>query len=91
MIRVNYNGLIADIRDEELEAGLAELSQCSRSERRRIMHSVQKELEKSMKLTDSGRVAFTEQQLKDTANDIGLWFANEVIEGRAENYKVKVQ
>lgn len=74
-----------------MPAGVAELSGCSRAERKYILKSVEKALDNALKLSISGRSAFTEQQLRDIANDIGLWFAGEVIAGRAERYKVVVQ
>jgi len=91
MPRVSYNGLIADVREEDLAAGIAELSGCSRQERKHILKSVEKALDHALKLSTGGRSAFSEQQLRDIANDIGLWFAGEVIAGRAERYKVAVQ
>jgi|GEM_PF-2244600 len=91
MPRVSYNGLIADVLDEHLEEGIAILSQESRNGRRQILASVERALDKALRRSHLGREAFSEQELRDIANDICLWFAGEVIAGRAERYKVEVQ
>ena len=91
MPRVSYNGLIADVREEDLEAGIADLAGCSRQERKQILRSVEKALDKALRLTADGKAVLSEQQRKDIANDIGIWFAGEVLAGRAEQYKVAVQ
>lgn len=87
MPRVSYNGLIADVRDEDLEEGIAYLRQCSRSERKQILKSVEKALNQALKLKGE----LSEQQRQDTANDIGIWLAGEILAGRAEHYKMAVQ
>lgn len=91
MPRVSYKGLIADVREEDLEAGITSLRQCSRQERRQILKSVEKTLDQALRLTASGKAELSEQQRRDIANDIGIWFAGEVLAGRAEQYKVAVQ
>jgi len=91
MPRVDYNGLIADVREEDLEAGIDSLRQYSRQERKQILRSVEKELDKALKLTASGKTDLSEQQRRDIANDIGIWFAGEVLAGRVEQYKTLVQ
>jgi hypothetical protein len=85
--RVSYNGLVTDVRDEDLQAGIALLTQCSRQERKRILRSVKKSLERICHLTEEKRNSLTKQQLQDAANDIGIWLAGEMLEGRAEQYK----
>jgi hypothetical protein len=91
MPRVSYNGLIADVRDEDLEAGIASLRQCSRQERKQILKSVEKELDKALRFTADGKAELSAQQRQDIANDIGLWFAGEILAGQAEQYKAVVQ
>lgn len=91
MPRVSYNGLIADVREEDLEAGIASLRECSRQERKQILKSVEKTLDQALKFTASGNAELSEQQRRDIANDIGIWFAGEVLAGRAEQYKMAVQ
>jgi len=91
MPRVSYNGMVADVRDEDLEAGIASLRQCSRQERKQILKSVEKEPDKALRLTADGKAELSAQQRQDIANDIGLWFAGEVLAGRAEQYKAAVQ
>ncbi len=91
MRRVSYNGLIVDVREEDLQDGISCLSQCSRNERRQILASVKKALDKALRLPEEEQQALSEQQRQDIANDIGLWFAGEVLAGRAEQYKVAVQ
>ncbi|MDE3016591.1 MAG: hypothetical protein KGI29_06710 [Pseudomonadota bacterium] len=91
MPRVDYNGLIADVRDQDLEEGMAYLKACSRQERKQILKSVEKTLDQALKLTASGKTDLSEQQRRDIANDIGIWFAGETLAGRAERYKQAVQ
>ncbi|MDE3016764.1 MAG: hypothetical protein KGI29_07615 [Pseudomonadota bacterium] len=44
-----------------------------------------------LRLTADGKAVLSEQQRKDIANDIGIWFAGEVLADRAEQYKAVVQ
>ncbi|MBN8531343.1 MAG: hypothetical protein J0L97_05720 [Alphaproteobacteria bacterium] len=90
MPRVSYNGLVADVREEDLEAAIAHLSTCPRAERKAILASVKKALGRAVRLMETGS-PFPEALLRDTANDIGLWFAGEVLAGRAEQYRVNMQ
>lgn len=91
MPRVSYNGLIADVREEDLEAGIASLRNCLRQERKQILKSVEKALDQALRITASGKAELSEQQRRDIANDIGIWFAGEVLAGRAEQYKQTMQ
>lgn len=91
MPRVDYNGLIADVREEDLEAGIADLAGCSRNERKQILKSVEKALDRVLKLSAAEREKLSSKQLQDVANDIGIWFAGETLAGRAEQYKAAVQ
>jgi hypothetical protein len=91
MPRVSYNGLIADVRDEDLEAGIADLAACSRNERKQILKSVEKALDRVLKMTPAQREKLSTQQLQNVANDIGIWFAGETLAGRAEQYKAMLQ
>jgi len=61
MPRVSYNGLIADVREEDLEAGIADLAGCSRQERKQILRSVEKALDKALRLTADGKAVLSEQ------------------------------
>ncbi len=90
MVRVNYNGLIVDIRDEDLKEGIAFLSFESASSRAQIIKSVDSALNKILEKVEKGK-ALSTQDLQNTSNDIGIWFANETLEGRAEKYKVMMQ
>ena len=90
MPRVSYNGLIADVREEDLQDALASLTQCSRKERRQILASVRKALDGALRAVEAGE-ELSAQQMQDAANDIGLWFAGEVLAGRAEQYRVEMQ
>lgn len=90
MIRVSYNGLIADIRDADLKDAIASLSSEPENIRKQILQSVLAALVRILvKLEKNQKISVKEMQ--DTANDICLWFANETIEGRAEQYKQQVQ
>ena len=90
MPKVNYNGFVADVREESLKEGIACLSQCTRAERKQILGSVKKALDKALRFAAAGDKEFSERQLQDIANDIGIWFAGEVLAGRAEEYKSSV-
>ena len=85
--RVSYNGLIADIKKEHLDEQIEYLKHCNRPERKAILKSVEKCLATALKKG----ARMSPQELQDICNDIGVWFANEVFEGRAERYKVAVQ
>jgi hypothetical protein len=91
MPRVDYNGLIADLREEDLQEGVAFLSQCTSAERMQILASVRKSLDEGLHFVKTGKDNFSEQQLRNIANDIGIWFAGEILAGRAEKYKTPVQ
>lgn len=91
MPRVSYKGLIADVREEDLEAGIADLAGCPRHERKQILRSVEKALDRVLKLSVAEREKLSPRQLQDAANDIGIWFAGETLAGRAEQYKTTMQ
>ena len=57
----------------------------------KIITYSEKALDHALKMSESERKKLTPQQLQDVANDIGLWFAGEVLAGRAEQYKAAVQ
>jgi hypothetical protein len=84
--RVNYNGLTADIRPQDLKDALKLLSEMSPQEKNDLMVSVTLSLQEAVENMQS----LTPEDMRDTTNDIGIWFANEVIEGRSEKYKVMV-
>jgi len=90
MIRVNYNSLIVDIHDEDFKEGIAFLSSESASSRMQILKSVDNALRKVLIMVEKGKT-LSPQILQHTANDICIWFANETLEGRAEEYKAMVQ
>ena len=91
MPRVVYNGLIADILELHLSEAVAHFSNCPRNERKAVLKSVVKSLDRAVVMTEAQRAMLTPEQLQDIANDIGLWFAGEVVAGRSELYKVAVQ
>lgn len=91
MPRVSYNGLIADVVDTHLEEAIAHFSQCPRNERKAVLKSVVKALDRVVRMPEAQRAQMTPQQLQDIANDIGLWFAGEVVAGRVEQYKMAIQ
>lgn len=86
MIRVNYNGLIVDIKDEHLKEGIEIISAKSPTERHELMDSVEACLAEVLELLEAGK-PITEKMKRNTADDVGLWFSNEVVEGRAEQYR----
>jgi ClpP class serine protease len=90
MIKVDYNGLVADIHDQDLKDGIAVLSSESPESRKQILKSVENSLNEVIKKVKR-QEPLSSQLLTDTANDIGLWFANEILEGRAEQYKTPIQ
>lgn len=90
MIRVDYNGLVADVREEHLAQALDELRGMNRAEGKAFMASVKRALDASLKIVTAGK-PLSEEQMQDTANDICLWFAHETLAGRAERYRAAVQ
>jgi ClpP class serine protease len=90
MIRVNYNGLIVDIQEEDLKEVLAFLSSESPPSRKKIVQSVETTLQKILSLVEKGK-PLSKQAMQNTSNDVGIWFANETLEGRAEQYKAMMQ
>ena len=90
MPTVSYNGLVADVREEDLSQGMALLTECSRAERKYILASVKRALSKAMCLV-AEQHNFTDQEKQDIANDIGIWFAGETLAGRAEEYRATLQ
>ena len=91
MRRINYNGLIVYVREKDLEAGIAYLSQCKLGERQQILRNVEKALDHVLRLPANKRDELSKQQLQNIANDIGIWLAGEILAGRAEHYKMTVQ
>jgi len=91
MPRVSYNGLIADVLESHLEEAVAHFVICTRNERKAVLKSVVKSLDRVVRMTQTEKSALTPKQLQNIADDIGLWFAGEVVAGRAEQYKVAVQ
>lgn len=91
MPRVSYNGLIADVLDAHLEEAVAHFSICPRNERKAVLKSVVKSLDRVVRMTEAQKAALTPEQLQNIADDIGLWFAGEVVAGRAEQYRAAVQ
>lgn len=89
MHRVDYNGLVADVLEEHLQEGIRSLSECSRAERRQILHSVEKALDAAQTRLKAGQ-PLSEQDRQNIADDIGLWFADQVMRGKADDYKVAV-
>jgi hypothetical protein len=73
-------GMVADVREEHLLGALARLNEMSRAERRRVMKSVNCALENTHRLQVTGYAS--EKDLQDAASDVGIWFANEIREGR---------
>lgn len=69
MIRVNYNGLIVDIRDEDLKEGIAFLSSESANARAQILKSADNVLKKVLIMVEKGKT-LSPQLLQNTANDI---------------------
>ena len=90
MKRVNYNGLIVDIREEDLQKAINILSCETTSGRSQILKSVDNSLQKVLKMVKEKK-PISPQILKNTANDICIWFANEAMEGRAEKYRTTLQ
>lgn len=87
MMRFCYEGLVADCDAKKFEEAGAELAAMSRTERKRFMKSVKRCLDRPM---EPGS-AMSKAELSDCCCDISLFFANEAVEGRLENYKAVVQ
>ena len=91
MPRVSYNGLIVDVLDSHLEEAVTHFSTCPRNERKAVLKSVVKSLDHVVRMSAAQKAALTPEQMQNIADDVGLWFAGEVVAGRAEQYKVAVQ
>lgn len=72
MPRVSYNGLIADVRDEDLEAGITDLAACSRNERKQILKSVEKALDRVLKMTPTAAMVDAD----DVGNFYGVYMSH---------------
>ncbi|MES2984705.1 MAG: hypothetical protein V4735_05920 [Pseudomonadota bacterium] len=88
---MSYNGLVVDVLDAHLEEAVAHFSSCSRNERKAVLKSVAKALDRVVRMTEAQKAALTPEQMQNVADDVGLWFAGEVVAGRAEQYKAAVQ
>jgi len=75
-------GMVVDVREEDMQSCLEWLTNASRAERRRVLQSVNRALANAARLVKSGYAS--ERDLKDACNDVGIWFANEVGEGRVD-------
>ena len=91
MPRVSYSGLVVDVLDTHLEEAVAHFSGCPRNERKAVLKSVVKALDRMVRMTEAQKAALTPEQMQNIADDVGLWFAGEVVAGRAEQYKVEIQ
>ncbi len=91
MPRVSYNGLVVDVLDAHLEEAVAHFSSCPRNERKAVLKSVVKALDRVVRMTEAQNAALTPEQMQNVADDVGLRFAGEVVAGRAEQYKVEIQ
>jgi hypothetical protein len=89
--RVDYKGIIADILEPHLQDAVDILQAESATGREAIIQSVTRALDEMLEIIAKNPQKITEQMRRNTANDIGLWFANEIIEGRADNYKTSIQ
>jgi hypothetical protein len=87
MMRFCYEGMITDCDRQKFEDAVAELVVMSKKERKRFMISVKRCLDRFMELGEK----MTEQERADCCCDISLYFANEAVEGRLENYMAAVQ
>lgn len=91
MPRVSYKGLVVDVLDQHLDDMIKKIRADSRSKRRHLAASVKRELEKAVLRLQAGQTNFSQQERENIADDVGLWFALEVIAGRHEQYGVKLQ
>ena len=84
MIRAEYKGLVADIRNEDLRDALIFLHNESDKGRAAIMQGVLHALNEVIFYANSNK-KIAPKTLHNAANDICIWYANEIIEGRIEN------
>lgn len=88
VMRVRYKSsevdfsLVADVRKCDLDRLLAKIPNETPEYARGIKRSVIRALERAVRNTRAG-YKMTKKEAQDVANDIGIWFAYEVFEGRA--------
>lgn len=88
IVRISYHGMIADATWPEIRDVVNMLEDMPDAERKARMASVVSCLDRIRKKpVDS----VTEQEKQNTASDVAIWFANEIVEGRMDEYKVKLQ
>lgn len=81
-----YHGLRAKVHSKDIADALNALSAMNRNRKRSVLKSVEKSLTSWVKKANTKK-ALSEEEKRNCANDIAIWFANEMIEGRAESYK----
>ena len=82
MIRVEYEGLIADVPVSAVDEVMPTLKQRGPKFVRRERSLAMERLAEARKRIDANEM--TPQEMADTASDIGLWFACDVYLGEKE-------
>lgn len=87
VMRVRYETavgftFVVDVRKCDLDRLLAKFPNEPARMKRLIMKSVKRSLDEAGRLALGGYV-MTEEEMLDCCNDVGIWFAYEVYEGRA--------
>jgi hypothetical protein len=87
---VVYRGLMALVRNEDLKDGIEYFETCGRERRRATLKRVQSFIDKAADQHEKGTLDLSEQDRKDLATDIGIWFSYQVYTGKAEEHKVSM-
>ena len=85
-INVTYKGVTAEITLANFKTALQQLCELSPKAKKARMKNVIRSLDDTIAKMDSE----TPADSQTIANDVGIWFANEVIEGRSEQFKVMI-
>lgn len=86
-VRVRYKGLIVDIQAADLREAIASVENEPKNSRKRALLSVVRALDSVVAAIRAGQ-PLSSKQRAETANDVALWYANEILQGRGEAHVV---
>ena len=84
---ITYKGITAHIAEDVVETTVAAFRMMSNAERLRAVRSIRRSLESSLKRLKRGKLVHKQA----LANDLGLWYAHEVFQGRGKRWEVVEQ
>lgn len=83
--RIIYEGCIVDVAAIAIKEGLDRLTALDRATRRRIMKRTQNNLDSFLSKIQR-KLPVTDQEKQDFCDDVGIWFAEQVRNGKHEQY-----